>query len=124
MSEDYHSFCVIRSDVFLFLFGSLLMLLTTVLFVPGSVVERFVCQPLTDPDLEFIDKVICSLDLGQWVFLFNTYLLVPSWIVGWEIIVCSPSLIRFLDLKLSGIHLTEIMLRVVIIYGQYFIDAS
>ena len=56
LPSDYHLICVIRSDVFLFLFGSLLMLLTTVLFVPGSVVERFVCQPLTDPDLKFIDK--------------------------------------------------------------------
>ncbi|XP_060576475.1 prominin-1-like [Ruditapes philippinarum] len=45
---------LIASVAFIFLFSWLLMLLTTLTFSVGSILERFVCQPLSPPDFELL----------------------------------------------------------------------
>lgn len=45
---------LIASVAFIFLFSWLLMLLTTITFAVGSLLERFVCQPLAPPDFHFL----------------------------------------------------------------------
>ncbi|XP_060554284.1 prominin-1-like, partial [Ruditapes philippinarum] len=45
---------LIASVAFIFLFSWLLMLLTTLTFAVGSILERFVCQPLSPPDFELL----------------------------------------------------------------------
>ncbi|XP_062567573.1 prominin-1-A-like [Saccostrea cucullata] len=49
---------MIGSLVFIFVFCPLLMLITTTLYIPGALLERYICQPLTDPKLELIDELI------------------------------------------------------------------
>lgn len=46
---------LIASVAFIFIFASLLMLLTTVSFAVGSLLERFVCQPLSPPSMELLE---------------------------------------------------------------------
>lgn len=45
---------LIASVAFIFLFSWLLMLLTTLTFAVGSILERFMCQPLSPPDFELL----------------------------------------------------------------------
>ncbi|XP_078312870.1 prominin-1-A-like [Crassostrea virginica] len=54
---------MIGSLVFIFVFCPLLMLITTLLYIPGAVIERYVCQPLTDPNLEFLDELMDSFEM-------------------------------------------------------------
>lgn len=36
------------------------------MYIPGAMFERYVCQPLTDPNLEFLDEVcILAMNLNQ-----------------------------------------------------------
>ena len=46
-----------RSAAFVFIFGALLMLLTTLPFMLGAPVERFICKTITDPSLSQLQKV-------------------------------------------------------------------
>ena len=53
--------------MFIFIFASLLMLLTTISFAVGSLLERFICQPLAPPSMELLEV----LDLpthDEWTF--------------------------------------------------------
>lgn len=34
------------------------------MYIPGAILERYVCQPFTDPNLEFLDQV-CMLVMNQ-----------------------------------------------------------
>ena len=47
-----------RAVGFVFIFSSLLMLLTIIIFIVGTPMHRFVCEPLTDPDLTDMETVI------------------------------------------------------------------
>jgi hypothetical protein len=38
------------------------MLITTLMYIPGAFLERYICQPLTDPNLQFIDEVNDATD--------------------------------------------------------------
>ncbi|XP_033756237.1 prominin-1-A-like [Pecten maximus] len=49
---------IIASIIFIFLFSWLLMLLTTLLFSVGALVEKFMCEPLKDPQLTDIESVL------------------------------------------------------------------
>ncbi|XP_060064969.1 prominin-1-like [Ylistrum balloti] len=49
---------IIASIVFIFLFAWLLMLLTTLLFAVGALTEKFMCEPLKDPELTDIESVL------------------------------------------------------------------
>lgn len=46
---------LIASVVFIFIFSTLLMLLTTLSFAVGSLLERFICQPLSPPSMELLE---------------------------------------------------------------------
>lgn len=36
------------------------------MYIPGAMFERYVCQPFTDPNLEFLDEVcILAMNLNQ-----------------------------------------------------------
>ena len=41
----------------IFIFGALFMLLTTLTFLLGAPMEKFVCQTITDPSLTEMEKV-------------------------------------------------------------------
>ncbi|XP_052098377.1 prominin-1-like isoform X2 [Mytilus californianus] len=43
---------------FVFMFSSFLMLLTTVVFILGTPMHRFVCEPITDPDLTDFQTIL------------------------------------------------------------------
>ena len=43
---------------FVFIFSSLLMLLTIIIFIVGTPMHRFVCEPLTDPDLTDMETLL------------------------------------------------------------------
>ncbi|XP_052773862.1 prominin-1-A-like [Mya arenaria] len=47
---------LIAGVAFVFIFSSLLMLLTTLCFALGAPLERFLCQPLTDPDMKLLKE--------------------------------------------------------------------
>ncbi|OWF48452.1 Prominin-1 [Mizuhopecten yessoensis] len=49
---------IIASIIFIFLFAWLLMLLTTLLFAVGALTEKFMCQPLKDPQLTDIESIM------------------------------------------------------------------
>ncbi|XP_069139436.1 prominin-1-A-like [Argopecten irradians] len=52
---------IIASIVFIFWFSWLLMLLTTLLFAVGALAEKFMCEPLKDPQLTDIESVLNDL---------------------------------------------------------------
>lgn len=62
---------LIASVALIFIFSSLLMLLTTVLFIPGSMLERFVCQPLADPEANVLDDVLGKFIDVQSIMKYN-----------------------------------------------------
>ncbi|XP_041368326.1 prominin-1-A-like [Gigantopelta aegis] len=43
---------------FIFIFSPLLMLLTTLTFTVGAPLEKFLCQPIKDPDLGIVNKLL------------------------------------------------------------------
>ncbi|XP_067657150.1 prominin-1-like [Haliotis asinina] len=47
----------------IFMFSWLLMLLTTLTFIIGAPLERFLCQPLSDPELTIFTKLIDEMHL-------------------------------------------------------------
>lgn len=55
---------MIGSLVFIFVFCPLLMLITTLMYIPGAIIERYVCQPFTDPNLEFLDELMDSFEMN------------------------------------------------------------
>lgn len=55
---------MIGSLVFIFVFCPLLMLITTLMYIPGAILERYVCQPFTDPNLEFLDQLMDSFEMN------------------------------------------------------------
>ncbi|XP_033756906.1 prominin-1-A-like isoform X2 [Pecten maximus] len=50
---------------FVFIFSSLLMLLTTLTYLIGAPLERFVCQPLTDSDMADLDRLVDEVAYKQ-----------------------------------------------------------
>ncbi|XP_021352519.1 prominin-1-A-like isoform X1 [Mizuhopecten yessoensis] len=50
---------------FVFIFSSLLMLLTTLTYLIGAPLERFVCQPITDSDMTDLDRLVDEVAFKQ-----------------------------------------------------------
>ncbi|KAK6177842.1 hypothetical protein SNE40_012725 [Patella caerulea] len=66
---------------FIFIFSWLLMFLTTLTFIIGAPVEKFLCEPLSEPELETIQKLIDNFGLlgnGNESFLGKTLLNDPN----------------------------------------------
>ncbi|KAL4231061.1 hypothetical protein ACF0H5_008644 [Mactra antiquata] len=55
---------LIASVAFIFIFSWLLMLLTTLSFAVGAILERFVCQPLSPPDFELIQVAESQMNVS------------------------------------------------------------
>ncbi|XP_053407157.1 prominin-1-like [Mercenaria mercenaria] len=56
---------LIASVALIFLFSWLLMLLTTITFAVGSILERFVCQPLSPPDFQLLQVADKKFDTTE-----------------------------------------------------------
>ncbi|XP_060065565.1 prominin-1-A-like [Ylistrum balloti] len=50
---------------FVFIFSSLLMLLTSLTYLIGAPLERFVCQPLTDAEMTDLDRLVDEIAYKQ-----------------------------------------------------------
>ncbi|XP_014674532.1 PREDICTED: prominin-1-like [Priapulus caudatus] len=50
--------CLLCGVVLCFIFASLLMFCCTVFFVVGSPTETYICEPLADPELEFVAELV------------------------------------------------------------------
>ncbi|XP_050395353.1 prominin-1-A isoform X2 [Patella vulgata] len=66
---------------FIFIFSWLLMFLTTLTFLIGAPAEKFICEPLSEPELETIQKLIDNFGLlgsGNESYLGKTLLNDPN----------------------------------------------
>ncbi|XP_078312630.1 prominin-1-A-like isoform X2 [Crassostrea virginica] len=59
---------------FVFIFSSLLMLLTTITFMVGSPLDRFICDPLTDSTLAGLDTIVNKIYKFQYGNTQGSYL--------------------------------------------------